>query len=393
VPPLRLLTGGESHGPALIAILEGLPHGLLVEKSAIDRDLKRRQSGYGRGGRMKIERDEVEILSGLRGGRTLGSPVAFLVKNRDFAAWSDVMSPFPATHVEEAPRKALTRPRPGHADLAGAQKLGITDARDVVERASARSTAVRVAAGAICKTLLSDCGIQLFSHVTQIASIDAPALVDFSPAALEAARLESERSQVRCHDARASEAMVAAIRATQQVGDSVGGIVEVIAWGVPPGLGSYVEWDRRLDGRLGQALLSIQAIKALEVGLGLAAAARLGSEVHDPIFHDGTRFYRKSNFAGGLEGGMTNGEPLVVRAAMKPIPTLAQPLASVDLETKQPFLAQKERTDTCAVPAAAVVAEAAVAFVLCDALLDKMGGDTMDEVHERLRAYRERLIG
>ncbi len=382
---LHLSTAGESHGPGLVAVLAGLPHGLAVSREAIDRDLQRRQMGFGRGGRMKIEHDEVEVLAGLRGGVTLGSPLALVVRNRDFASWRDVMDPFDPPSGARA--KAITRPRPGHVDLAGALKLGLSDARDVLERSSARSTAARVAAGAVAKALLRSCGVELLAHVTRIGEVAAAAVQqDFA-----AARDRAEASEVRCADSDAGAEMVAAIQAAQKDGDSLGGVVEVIAWGVPPGLGSHAEWSERLDGRLAMALMSIQAMKGVEVGLGFAAAQQRGSAVHDPIFHDGARFTRPSNNAGGVEGGITNGEPVVVRAAMKPIPTLARPLPSVDLVTKQPFDAQKERTDSCAVPAAAVVAEAAIAFVLADALLDKMGGDTMDEVRARLAAYEAQL--
>jgi chorismate synthase len=386
---LRLLTAGESHGPALVAILEGLPHGLRVDKPAIDGDLKRRQGGYGRGGRMKIETDVVEVLSGLRGGVTLGAPLALVVRNADFENWRDVMDPFAPATGERG--KALTRPRPGHADFAGALKLGLHDARDVLERSSARSTTARVAAGAVCKALLRQCGVEIFSHVARIAAAVAPPFSARSDGELRAARDRAEASDVRCIDETASQAMIEAIKGAQKAGDSVGGIVEVVAWGLPPGIGSHVEWDRRLDGRLAMALMSIQAMKGVEIGLGFACAERRGSDVFDPILHDGTRFTRPSNNMGGLEGGNSNGEPIVARAAMKPIPTLARPLASVDLATKQPFDAQKERTDSCAVPAAAVVAEAAVAFVLADALLEKTGGDTMDEVLRSLEAYRADL--
>jgi chorismate synthase len=387
VSRLRLLTAGESHGPALVTILEGLPHGLTVEKSAIDDDLKRRQGGYGRGGRMKIEKDQVEVLSGLRGGKTLGSPLAMVVRNLDFPTWVDVMDPFAPPSGERS--KSLTRPRPGHADLPGALKLGLHDARDVLERSSARSTTVRVAAGAVCKALLRACGADLMCHVTRIGAAVAPAIPP--DLTLVEARKRAEKSEVRCVDEAASQAMIEAIQAAQRAGDSLGGLVEVIVWGLPVGLGSHVEWDRRLDGRLAQALLSIQAMKAVEVGLGLESAVLRGSEVHDPIFYEGGQFRRPSNHAGGIEGGLTNGEPIIVRAAMKPIPTLARPLPSVDMLTKQPFDAQKERTDSCAVPAAAVVAEAAVAFVLADALLEKTGGDSMDEVLRNLEAYRDAL--
>jgi chorismate synthase len=385
MPRLRLLTAGESHGPGLVAILEGLPHGLNVEKAAVDADLARRQMGYGRGGRMKIEKDEIEVLSGLRGGKTLGSPLAMVVRNRDFASWTEIMDPF----ATPAPGKALTRPRPGHADLAGALKLGLKDARDVLERSSARSTAVRVAAGSVCKALLRACGADIMCHVTRIGDVVAPSIAPELP--LEEARARAEASEVRCVDEGAGQAMKEAIQRAQADGDSLGGVVEAIAWGLPPGLGSHVEWDLRLDGRIALALLSIQAMKGVEIGLGFESAARRGSEVHDPILYQSGKFVRPTNQAGGIEGGITNGEPIVARAAMKPIPTLARPLPSVDIATKQPFSAQKERTDACAVPAAAVVAEAALAFVLADALLDKTGGDSLDEVLRNLQAVRDAL--
>jgi chorismate synthase len=379
---LRLLTAGESHGPGLVALLEGLPHGLAVEKAAIDADLKRRQMGFGRGGRMKIETDTVEVVAGLRGGFTLGSPLAMLVRNSDFANWTEVMAPF-----GEVSGKALTRPRPGHADLSGSLKLGLHDARDVLERSSARSTVARVAAGAVCKALLRSCGADMMCHVTRIGDVAAPPI----KIPLEEARARAEASEVRCVDDDAGQRMMDAITAAQKAGDSLGGVVEVICWGLPAGLGSHVEWDLRLDGRVAQALMSIQAMKGVEVGMGFESAARPGSEVHDPILYREGRFSRPTNHAGGIEGGNTNGEPVVARAAMKPIPTLARPLASVDLETKEAFDAQKERTDSCAVPAAAVVAEAALALVLADALLEKTGGDSMAEVLRNLKAYRDAL--
>ena len=385
MPRLRLLTAGESHGPGLVAFLEGLPHGLEVKKEEIDRDLRRRQMGYGRGGRMKIETDEVEVLAGLRGGRTLASPLAMLVRNRDFANWTDVMDPF--AEPTGARSKALTRPRPGHADLSGSLKLGLHDARDVLERSSARSTAARVAAGAVCKKLLEACGAELMCHVTRIGQVAAPPIT----VAFDEAKKKAEASEVRCVDDEAGERMKAEIAAAQKNGDSLGGVAEVICRGLVPGLGSHVEWDLRLDGRIAQALMSIQAMKAVEIGMGLDTAALPGSAVHDPIHYENGSFTRPSNHAGGIEGGITNGEPVVARCAMKPIPTLARPLASVDLETKERFDAQKERTDSCAVPAAAVVAEAALALVLADALLDKTGGDSMDEVLRNLKAYRDAL--
>ena len=382
---LHLSTAGESHGPALIAVLAGLPHGLRVTKEAIDRDLARRQMGYGRGGRMKIEQDSVEVLAGLRGGVTLGSPLALAVRNRDSDNWRDVMDPF--APPSDAQEKAITCPRPGHVDLAGALKLGLHDARDVLERSSARTTAARVAAGAVAKALLSACGVELLAHVTRIGDVVACAVQQN----FAAARERAEASEVRCADDLAGPLMRVAIEAAQRDGDSLGGVIEVIAWNVPPGLGSHAEWTERLDGRLALALMSIQAIKGVEVGLGFAASQQRGSAVHDPILHDGVRFTRPTNNAGGVEGGLSNGEPVVVRAAMKPIPTLARPLPSVDLVSKRSTVAQKERTDSCAVPAAAVVAEAAVAFVLADALLDKTGGDTMEEVLAHLTQFGERL--
>jgi chorismate synthase len=315
--------------------------------------------------------------------------LALMVPNADFANWTDVMHPFTPPSGERA--KALTRPRPGHADLAGALKLGLHDARDVLERSSARSTTARVAAGAVCKALLGRCGIEMMCHVARIAEVEAPALTVRDDAGLRSARAAAEGSEVRCVDATASQAMIEAIKAAQKDGDSVGGVVEVVAWNVPPGLGSHVEWTERLDGRIAMALMSIQAMKGVEIGAGFGAAATRGSALFDPILHDGKKFTRPSNNMGGVEGGITHGEPVVARAAMKPIPTLARPLPSVDLATKQPFDAQKERTDSCAVPAAAVVAEAALAFVLADALLDKFGGDTMDEVLRSLGEYRADL--
>ena len=391
---LHLRTAGESHGPGLVCVVHGLPHGLEVQKARIDHDLARRQQGYGRGGRMKIEQDEVEVLAGLRGGRTLGAPLAMLIRNRDFENWRDVMDPF----TPPADVAAITRPRPGHADLAGSLKLGLHDARDVLERASARSTAARVAAGAVARALLADCGIELMGHVLRVGHVEAPPIEtdyvatqqDGRPTFHEA-RQRAEASEMRCADAAATRRMIEAVKAAQHDGDSLGGIIEVVAWAVPPGLGSHAEWSDRLDGRLAQALMSIQAVKGVEIGLGFAAASDPGSRVHDEIEHDGRRFVRPTNRAGGIEGGMTNGEPVVARVALKPIPTLARPLGSIDLLTKERFLAQKERTDACAVPAAAVIAEAAVAFVLADALLEKTGGDTMDEVRERLAVFEERL--
>ncbi len=384
---LRLLTAGESHGPALTATLDGIPHGLRLDVAAIDGDLARRQTGYGRGGRMKIERDRVEVLAGVRGGITLGAPITLIVKNLDHDNWLDVMHPWDPPSGERS--KALTRPRPGHADLAGALKLGLYDARDVLERSSARSTATRVAAGSICKALLAACGVEIYAYVVEVGDVAGPSWDATRP--LAELRALAEASEMRCWDGDATSKMIAAVVAAQKAGDSLGGTVEVIAVGMPPGIGSHVEWDRRLDGRLAHALMSIQAIKCVEIGLGRTAARQLGSQVHDPIHYAHGRFTRPTNHAGGIEGGNTNGEPVIARCSMKPIPTLARALASVDLQTKQPFSAQKERTDACAVPALAVIAEAAVAFVLASALLEKTGGDSMTEVLRNLQGYRDAL--
>jgi chorismate synthase len=356
-----------------------------VDRAALDRDLHRRQLGYGRGGRMKIEHDEVEVLAGLRGGRTLGSPLVLVVRNRDHAAWQESMHPWDAPAPDR--RDRITRPRPGHADLAGALKYGTHDVRDVLERASARSTAARVAAGAVCRQLLDGFGVRVVGHVLRIGEVAAAA----PPAALDELAARAEQSEVRCADADASARMVETIAATRKRGDSLGGVFEVVAAGVPPGLGSSAEWDQRLDGRLAQALMSVQAVKGVEIGAGFAAAALPGSQVHDPIVWQEGFFARPTNNAGGVEGGVSNGEPVVCRAALKPIPTLARPLASVDLVTKEAFDAARERTDSCVVPAAAVVGEAAVAFVLADALLEKLGGDSLAETRRNFEGYLEQL--
>jgi chorismate synthase len=387
---LKLVTAGESHGPAVVAVLAGVPAGLTLDRAALDADLRRRQGGYGRGGRQTIEHDEVEVLAGLRGGVTLGSPLCLVVRNRDFAHWQDTMDPW-APPADPAP---LTRPRPGHADLAGALKLASRDARPVLERASARSTVARVAAGAVAKALLAEFGVEVVGHVLAIGA-EAAADADVPRADAGALRRAAEASAVRCADPAASARMCAHIDAVRATGDSLGGVVEVIAFGVPPGLGGYAEEEARLDGRLAAAVLSVPALKGVEVGEAFAAAARRGSTVHDPIEYDAAAhaFTRPTNHAGGIEGGVSNGAPVWLRAAMKPIPTLARPLPSVDLGSKEVVDAGKERTDAVAVPAAAVVAEAAVALVLADALCEKLGGDTLAEMqrnHEGyLRALRE----
>ncbi|HEV8325587.1 MAG TPA: chorismate synthase [Myxococcota bacterium] len=401
---LRWLTAGESHGPGLAAILEGMPAGVAVGAEAVDRELRRRQGGHGRGFRMQIEHDAVRFTGGVRAGRTLGSPVCMLIENKDWAKWVLVMDPAPPQAGAEAGgagageraaamrRKALTRPRPGHADLAGGMKIGARDLRDVLERASARETAARVAVGALARRLLVELGMDVASHVVALGEVSAPRWVPpgggWDAAALEALRAAAEPSPVRCADAAAGARMVDAIDRAQEAQDTLGGVFEVVAAGVPPGLGHYVHWDRRLDGRLGQALLSIPAVKAVEVGDGWAAARAPGSQVHDEIVWDAARGFRRlTNRAGGLEGGVSTGEALVVRAAMKPLPTLMKPLRSVDIETKEPFGAARERSDVCALPAAAVIGEAMVALVLADAVLEKFGGDSLDETRRNRDAY------
>jgi chorismate synthase len=388
---LRFLTAGESHGPALTVVVEGMPAGVRVERGAIDADLRRRQGGYGRGGRMKIETDTVEILSGVRHGRTLGSPVGLLVRNLDHESWRDVMSPDPQPDAARE-RRRLRYPRPGHADLAGALKYGTEDLRNVVERASARETAARVAAGALARALLLEAGVEVRSHVVRIGTAALPPGV-VAWEALDAA----EESPVRCVDDHVALAMVAEIDRAKKDGDSVGGVVEVIARGVPAGLGSYAQWDRKLDGRIAQALMSVHAVKAVAIGEGFAAGETRGSAFHDEIVGDAAAgITRPTNRAGGLEGGVTNGEEIRVRAVVKPIPTLLIPLRSVDLATREPQKASVERSDTCVVPAAGVVAEAMLAFVLADALLEKTGGDSLDEILAHLDATRvlqRRLAG
>jgi chorismate synthase len=380
----RFTTAGESHGPGLVTIVEGLPAGLEVDRERLDREMARRQLGHGRGGRMKIERDAVEVRSGIRHARTLGSPIALLVANRDYANWEERMSPWPVdADVEES-----HLPRPGHADLVGMLKFGHRDARNVLERASARETAARVAAGALAKELLRALGVSVHSHVLRIGSVAAPERDDLAPADFEGL----DDSPVRCLDPAAAERMVAEIDRLRKANESLGGVLEVRAFGLVPGLGSYASWEERLDGRLAQAVVSIQAMKGVSVGEAWEAAGRPGSESHDEIFWSKERgYFRETNRAGGVEGGMSNGEPLVVRGALKPISTLTQPLRSVDTETKQPAEAMRERTDSTVVPAAGVVAEAMVALVLARCYREKFGGDHIDDVLAALAAYRERI--
>src|ERR687891_1042246 len=380
----RFTTAGESHGPGLVAIVEGMPAGLELDRDALDRDMARRQLGHGRGGRMKIESDVVEIRAGVRHGRTLGSPIAVLVANRDYPNWEERMDPWPVdAEVEET-----HLPRPGHADLAGALKFGHSDVRNVLERASARETAARVAAGSIAKGFLAAVGVEVYSHVIQIASVTTPERDDLGPADFE----DVDESPVRCLDPEVSKSMVDEIDRLRKENESLGGKFEVRAFGLVPGIGSHVSWSEKLDGRLAQAVCSIQSGKGVSLGEALGGAGRPGSEAHDEIFWSEDRgWFRETNRAGGLEGGMTNGEPLIVQAAIKPISTLTQPLRSVDTETKQPAEAMRERTDSTVVPAAAVVAEAMVALTLAAAYREKFGGDHIDDVRAALAAYKERI--
>jgi chorismate synthase len=396
---LTFATAGESHGRGLVALVEGLPAGLPVTAESVNRDLARRMQGYGRGARMKIEQDRIEWIAGVRAGETLGSPVAMLIPNRDWANWEDVMSPepdpkagTPAPEGEEAGpahrRRRVARPRPGHADLVGVLKYDRLDARDILERASARETAARVAAGALARRLLDEFGVELGSHVTSLGGIQAES--GPLPSPLNQA---SDRSPVRCLDPGAERRMIERIDAAKKEGNTLGGTVEVVARHLVPGLGSHVSWDRKLDGRLAGALMSIPAVKGVEIGMGFEAARRPGSEVHDPIDPGSddadvrNAFRRRSNNAGGLEGGMTTGEPLVLRVAMKPIATLMSPLPTVDLRTGEPAAAQSERSDVTAVPAVGVIAEALVALVLADAMLEKFGGDSLAEMRRNVDGY------
>jgi chorismate synthase len=390
---LRFITSGESHGPALTAIVEGLPAGLPIDGDFIDAELRRRQGGYGRGGRMRIESDRAEILSGVRHGQSLGSPITLQIRNRDWENWTVAMSASAPEGAEEGDAyRRVHLPRPGHADLVGVLKYHREDARDILERASARETAARVAAGALAKQLLAPLGVSIGSHVTMLGGIEARR-PESLPEDLNAA---SDPSPVRCLDPQAEGRMIDAIDAAKRDGDTLGGVVEVVARGVPAGLGSHVSWDRKLDGRLAHALMSIQAIKGVEIGLGFEAAGRPGSRVHDEIVRDeaqarGGGFGRRGNHAGGLEGGITTGQPIVCRAAMKPISTLMRPLDTVDLRTGEPGEAVRERSDVCALPAAGVVAEAMVALVLADAVLEKFGGDSLGELERNWRGYLEDL--
>ena len=382
---LRFLTAGESHGQGLVVIVEGLPAGLEITEADIQSELARRRLGYGRGPRMRFEQDELTLIGGIRHGRTLGSPVAIEIANTEWPKWQEEMSPAPGRT-----QKPLTQPRPGHADLPGMQKYGFDDARDVLERASARETAARVAAGAIAKRFLAELGIEIVSHIVQLGAVVSKATN--RPLATDLAAVDE--SQVRCFDPEAEQAMIAEIKAAAKVGDSLGGVAEVIGYGAPVGLGSHVQWDRKLDGLLGQALLSIQAVKGVEIGDAAEIAGRRGSEAHDAIGWDtqSQDYQRDTNRSGGIEGGITNGEPIVARVAMKPLATLNRPvLKTVDVESKEETVSFKERTDVTAVPAMGVVGETMMALVLAGEALRKFGGDSMSEVLRNHRSYLDQL--
>jgi chorismate synthase len=384
---LRFLTAGESHGPELVAVIEGAPAGFEIDLAGINHDLARRQKGYGRGGRMLIEKDEARPVSGIRFGRTIGSPVTFIIVNRDFKNWEKRMSADPRDRGEAA---VVTRPRPGHADLAGVLKYNLEDIRDVLERASARETTARVAVGSFARQLLSPFGIDILGYVVSIGSTAANPPGDIGIADL---RRITEQSQVRVADPAAERAIIEEIDACRKTGDTLGGIVEVIATGLPVGLGSHVQWDRKLDGRIAYALMSLQAAKGVEFGIGFEAGRVRGSALHDEIGYDRSarRFTRRSNNSGGTEGGMSTGEPLRVRVAFKPLSTLMQPLKSADIRTKEESVGTIERSDVCAIPAAAVIAECVVAFELANAFLEKFGGDSLAEITRNYRGFLEQV--
>jgi chorismate synthase len=384
---LRFLTAGESHGPKLVAVIEGAPAGFEIDIATINRDLARRQKGYGRGGRMAIEKDEARIVSGIRFGRTMGSPVTFIIDNRDFKNWEKRMSTDPRDRGEA---KVVTRPRPGHADLAGVLKYNLDDIRDVLERASARETTARVAIGGFARQLVAPFGVHVLGYVVSIGSVEAKVPPNLPIG--ELTRL-TEESRVRVANRMAEQAIIAEIDVCKKIGDTLGGVVEVIAIGLPVGLGSHVQWDRKLDGRLAQALLSLQAVKGVEIGVGFEAARVRGSQLHDEIGYDREmcHFTRHSNNSGGTEGGMSTGEPLRVRVAFKPLSTLMRPLKSVDIKTKAEAVGAIERSDVCAIPAAAVIAETVVAFELANAFLEKFGGDSLAEITRNYRNYLEQV--
>lgn len=378
---LRYLAAGESHGPELTAIVEGLPSGVPLTEEFINTQLARRQGGYGRGGRMQIEKDKVRLTAGVRGGLTTGAPVCLVVENRDWKNWSDVMSPHENARTD---MRTVTKPRPGHADLSGAIKYNHRDMRNILERASARETAIRVAATTVGRSLAEQFGIGITGHVTRIGSVTASTF----NMTLEEITKNSAVSELSCADFNAGEMMKKEIDIAKQEGDSLGGVFEIVVTGIPVGLGSHVQYDRRLDARLAQAVMSIQAIKGVEIGVGFKAAELPGSQVHDELFYEPSRgFFRETNRAGGIEGGITNGEPIIIRAAMKPIPTLYKPLRSVDFLTREPYEASVERSDVCAVPAAAVVGEAVIGFEIARSLIEKFGGDSLAEMKRNYDSY------
>ena len=378
---LKYLTAGESHGKGLLGIIDGIPAGLEISESYISAQLYRRQQGHGRGGRMKIETDFAELYTGVRHGESLGSPIGLILQNKDWENWIQKMSADP---VEDKIRK-VTLPRPGHADLTGVQKFDFDDIRNVLERSSARETAIRVALASVCRKLLKEVGIEVGSRVVQIHSVKdtSPIPEGISPEGLNEM---ADSSPVRCLDKSTEKEMMDVIDKAKADGDSVGGVFEIIATGLPYGLGSHTQWDRKLQARIAESILSINAFKGIEIGMGFDQAGKFGSNVHDEIGHDGEKYIRHSNNAGGIEGGMSNAQPIVIRAVMKPIPTLIKPLRSVDIETKEEKLAHKERTDSCAVPAASIVAESMLCFVLADALLEKFGGDSMNQLKAHMKA-------
>ncbi|MGE8203278.1 chorismate synthase [Heyndrickxia sp. NPDC080065] len=383
---MRYLTAGESHGPKLITIIEGLPSGLPLSSSDINQELSRRQQGYGRGRRMQIEKDTVSIASGVRHGFTLGSPVSLIVENNDWKHWKTIMGIEPLEDSDAEVKRKVTRPRPGHADLVGGIKYGHRDMRNVLERSSARETTVRVAAGAVAKKILSLLGIRIASHVIEIGGVKAapPSYQDLSEL-----QIVTDKSPVRCFDEEAGVRMMEVIDSAKQKGDSIGGIVEVIVEGMPIGIGSYVHYDRKLDAKLARAMISINAFKGVEFGLGFEMARKHGSEVHDEImWNEDNGYHRKTNRLGGLEGGMSTGEPIVIRGVMKPIPTLYKPLGSVDIETKEPFFASIERSDSCAVPAACVVAEAVIAWELAAAITEQFNSDRFEGLKQSIDEHR-----
>ena len=384
---LRFITAGESHGPQLTAIIEGLPAGLDILIDKINTDLKRRQGGYGRGERMKIESDTVEITSGVRFGKTLGSPLTLVIKNKDWDNWKSKMSIEPLNSYDDI--KTITKPRPGHADLDGVMKYGFKDIRNVLERASARETAIRIAVAGMAKILLAEFGVDLVGYIISIGEVLAPPIPE--NISIAEIRNKTDKSEFRCYYPETDNDMKKAVDSAKSAGDTLGGVFEVVADGLPMGLGSYVQWDRRLDGRLSQAIMSIPAIKGVEIGLGIEGAHRLGSQVHDSIYFENGKFKRQTNNAGGLEGGVTNGQRLVIRGYMKPISTLMNPLESVDLVTKESAVAAVERSDVCAAPAAAVVGEAVVAIELTKAFQEKFGGDSIEEMKRNYKGYLENL--